>query len=58
MRERQRQRERKIKKVREISEKLTTDVSHLDEKYNKKTLDKIISISKDVKHPLHHFVIN
>ena len=39
-----------------ISEQFTTHVTHLDKLYNKKTLDKIISISKDVKHPLYRFL--
>ena len=38
-----------------ISEKFTIYVHYLDELYNKKTLDKIISISRDVKHPLYRF---
>ena len=44
--------DRKIK----ISEKFTTHVPHVEELYKKKTLGKIISISKDVKHPLHRFL--
>ena len=45
----------KVDRIIKISEKLTTHVPHLDEFYNKETLDKIISISKDVKHPLYRF---
>ena len=39
----------KVDIIIKISEKFTTHVPHLDELYNKKALDKIISISKDVK---------
>ena len=46
----------KVRRTIKISEKFTTLVPHLDELYNKKTLDKITSISKDVKHPLYHFL--
>ena len=37
----------KVDRIIKISGKFTTHVSHLDELYNKKTLDKIISISKN-----------
>ena len=43
----------KVDRIIKISEKFTTHVPHLDELYNKNTLDKIISISKDVRHPLY-----
>ena len=43
-------------RIIKISEKFTTHVPHLDELYNKKTLDQIISISKDVKHLLYRFL--
>ena len=46
----------KVERIIKISEKFTTHVPHLDELYNKKTLDKTISISKDVKHPLYRFL--
>ena len=46
----------KVHRIIKISEKFTTYVPHLDELYNKKTLDKIISISKDVKRPLYRFL--
>ena len=47
----------KVDRITKILEKFTTHVPHLDELYNKKkTLDKIISISKDVKHPLYRFL--
>ena len=46
----------KVDRIIKISEKFTTHVPHLDELYIKKTLDKIISISKDVKHPLYRFL--
>ena len=46
----------KVDRISKISEIFTTHVPHLDELYNKKTLDKIISISKDVKHPLYRFL--
>ena len=46
----------KVDRIIKISEKFTTYVLHLDEMHNKKTLDKIISISKDVKHPLYRFL--
>ena len=46
----------KVDRIIKISEKFTTHVPHLDELYNKKTLDKIISISRDVKHPLYRFL--
>ena len=39
-----------------ISEKFTAHVPHMDELYHKKTLDKIPSISKDVKHSLYRFL--
>ena len=45
-------------RIIKISEKFTTHVPHLGELYNKKTLDKIISIPKDVKHALCGFSIN
>ena len=41
----------KVDRIIKISEKFTTYVPHLDELYLKETLDKTISISKDVKHP-------
>ena len=46
----------KVDKIIKISAKFITHVPHLDKLYNKKTLDKIISISKDVKHPLYRFL--
>ena len=46
----------KVDRIIKISEKFTTHVPHLDELYNKKTLDKIISISKAVKHPLYRYL--
>ena len=46
----------KVDRIIKISEKCTTHVPHLDELNNKKALDKIISISKDVKHPLYRFL--
>ena len=46
----------KVDRIIKISEKFTTHVPHLDELYKKKTLDKILSISKDVKHPLYRFL--
>ena len=46
----------KVDRIIKISEEFTTHVPHLDELHNKKTLDKIISISKDVKHPLYRFL--
>ena len=46
----------KVDRIIKISEKFTTHVPHLDELHNKKTLDKIISISKDVKQPLYRFL--
>ena len=46
----------KVDRIIKISEKFTTHVSRLDELYNKKTLYKIIPISKDVKHPLYRFL--
>ena len=38
--------------------KFTTHAHHLDKLYYKKILDKIIPISKDVKHPLSSFLNN
>ena len=46
----------KVDRIIKISEKFTTHVPHLDELCCKKTLDKLISISRDVKHPLPHFL--
>ena len=46
----------KVDRIIKISEKFTNHVPYLDELYNKKTLDKIISISKNVKHPLYRFL--
>ena len=46
----------KVDRIIKVSEKFTTHVPLLDELYNKKTLGKIISISKDVKHPLYRFL--
>ena len=46
----------KVDRIIKISEKFTTHVPHLDELYNKKTLNKIIYISKDVRHPLYRFL--
>ena len=48
----------KVDRIIKISEKFTTHAPHLDELYNKNTVDKIISISKDVRHPLYRFLIN
>ena len=45
----------KVDIIIKISKQFTTHVPHLDELYNKKTRDKIISISKNVKHPLYRF---
>ena len=47
----------KLDSIIKISEKFATHVPHVDELYNKKTLNKIIglSISKDVRHPLYRF---
>ena len=41
----------KVDRIILISEKFTTYVPHLDKLHDKKTLDKIISTSKDIKHP-------
>ena len=46
----------KVDRIIKISEKFTTHVPHLDELYNKKTLNKIICIPKDVRHPLYRFL--
>ena len=46
----------KVATMIKISEKFNTHVLNLDELYNKKILDKIMSISKDVKHPLYRFL--
>ena len=46
----------KVDWIIKISEKFTIHVPHGEEQYNKKTLDKIVSISKDVKHPLYCFL--
>ena len=48
----------KVDSIIKISEKFTTHVLYVDELYNKKTLNKIISISKDVRHPLYRFFFN
>ena len=48
----------KVDRISKILEKFTTHVPHLDELYNKNTSDEIISISKDVKHPLYRFFFN
>ena len=48
----------KVDRIVKISEKFTNCAPHLDELYNKKTLNKIISLSKDVKHPLSLFSIS
>ena len=48
----------KVDRIVKISEKFTTCAPHLDELYNKKTLNKIIPLSKDVKHPLSLFFFN
>ena len=50
----------KLDSIIKISEKFATHVPHVDELYNKKTLNKIIdlSISKDVRHPLYRFFLN
>ena len=48
----------KVDRIIKISEKFTIHVSYLHELFCIKTLDKIISISKDVKHPLYRFLIN
>ena len=45
----------KIDRIIKISEKFATHIPHLDELYNKKTLDKIIFISKDLEHLLYRF---
>ena len=46
----------KVDTIIKISEKFPTHAPHLDELYHNKTLDKIISISKDVKHSLYRFL--
>ena len=46
----------KLDRIIKISEKFTTHVPHLNELCNKKTFDKKISISKDVKHLLYCFL--
>ena len=46
----------KVDRMIKISEKFTTHVPYLGELHNNKTLDKIISISKEVKHPLYRFL--
>ena len=46
----------KVERIIKISEKCTTHSSHLDELNYKKTLDKIISIPKDVKIALCRFL--
>ena len=48
----------KVDRIIKISEKFTTYAHHLDKLYYKKTLDKIIPISKDVKHSLSCFLNN
>ena len=39
----------KVDRIIKISKKFTTHAPHRDELYHKKTLDKIMSISKDYK---------
>ena len=46
----------KVDRIIKISEKFPTDIPHLDEMNNEKILDKVISIFKDVKHPLYRFL--
>ena len=46
----------KVDSIIKISQKFTTHAAHLDKQYYEKTLDKIISISKDVKHPQSRFL--
>ena len=46
----------KVDRILKISEKFTTHVPHLDELNNEKTVYKIISISKYVRHPLYRFL--
>ena len=47
-----------VDRIIKISEKFTTHALHLNELYYIMTSDKIISSSKDVKHPLYCLLIN